>query len=73
MAVLDDKKIEEMIDLCKKTLDKAYCVYSKFPVAAVLVTECGKPFTGKLTCVIYQPLGSNEKTEGYGIGLLRLT
>lgn len=48
MAVLEDEKIKEMIELCRKTLDKSYCVYSKFPVASVIVTDCDKVFTGKL-------------------------
>lgn len=49
MAELSVAKIEEMIDLCDKMLDKSYCIYSKFPVAAVLMTECGKLISGKLS------------------------
>lgn len=49
MSELTDVKINEMIDLCEKMLEKSYCIYSKFPVAAVLITDCGKTITGKLT------------------------
>lgn len=47
MTDLDDDKIQEFIDLCQVMLIRAYCDYSKFAVASVLVTECGKTFTGK--------------------------
>ena len=47
MADLGNDQIEEMIDLCEKMLEKSYCVYSKFPVAAVILTECGKVVTGE--------------------------
>jgi len=37
-----------MIELCEKSLSKAYAIYSKFPVAAVIVTEDDKVFTGEM-------------------------
>jgi cytidine deaminase len=47
MDELEQSKIDEIIDLCDQMLEKSYCVYSRFAVASVLVTECGKMFTGK--------------------------
>lgn len=48
MAQFDQEKVEELIDLCDQMLERSYCIYSKFPVAAVLITNCDKIFTGKL-------------------------
>lgn len=50
MAEFSQEKVEEMIDLCDQMLDRAYVVYSRFPVAAVLITDCNKIFTGKSGC-----------------------
>ena len=47
MEVIKAQQVEQMIDLCHELLGKSYCVYSNFPVAAVLLTDCGKAFTGK--------------------------
>lgn len=41
-----EMKIEDAISLLEETLEKSYCAYSKFPVACVLIAECGKTFTG---------------------------
>lgn len=46
MSDLKETQIREMIDLCDKMLERAYAVYSNFPVAATVVTECGKVFSG---------------------------
>lgn len=46
MAESSEYDIEKMIDLCESMLERSYCVYSRFPVASVLITDCGKIFTG---------------------------
>lgn len=43
---MEEKKINELIDLAKKVRENAYAPYSKFKVGAVLVTKSGKIFTG---------------------------
>lgn len=48
MGELTSERINEMIDLCEKMLEKSYCIYSRFPVASVLLTDDNKVFTGKL-------------------------
>lgn len=47
MAAIDKNQISDMIDICERMLERSYCVYSRFPVAAVLLTECGMAITGK--------------------------
>lgn len=49
MSELAVDQVEKVIDLCESMLDKSYCIYSKFPVACVLITDCGKLITGKLS------------------------
>lgn len=49
MGELTNEKIDSLIELCTSMLNQSYCPYSKFAVGAVLVTDCGKIFTGKLT------------------------
>lgn len=48
MSDLPKEKIDSLVELCSSMLAQSYCPYSKFAVGAVLVTECGKIFTGKL-------------------------
>jgi cytidine deaminase len=47
MEDLSPERINEIIDICDQMLEKSYCVYSRFAVASVLMTECGKVFTGE--------------------------
>lgn len=47
MSDLSGEKIDEMIDLCEKMLERSYCIYSRFAVASVLLTDSGELFTGK--------------------------
>ncbi|MCF8008503.1 MAG: cytidine deaminase [Halanaerobiales bacterium] len=44
--MVDKKTIDKMYELAKETIEKAYVPYSKFPLAAVLMTKEGKFFTG---------------------------
>lgn len=48
MSELTSEKIDNLIELCTSMLNQSYCPYSRFAVGAVLVTDCGKIFTGKL-------------------------
>lgn len=47
MSELPKEKIDSLVELCSSMLAQSYCPYSKFAVGAVLVTDCGKIFTGK--------------------------
>lgn len=47
MADFSDNEFNKMIDMCEQVLERSYCVYSKFAVAAVLVTDCGKAISGR--------------------------
>lgn len=47
MANFNETELNKMIDMCEKALEQSYCVYSKFAVAAVLVTDCGKTIPGE--------------------------
>lgn len=47
MVQLSDAKIAEMKDLCQRMLERSYCIYSKFRVASVLVTDDGTMITGE--------------------------
>lgn len=58
MAQIGETQIEQMIDLCEKMLDKSYCVYSNFPVAAALITEDGTVFSG-----------CNVENSSYGLAI----
>lgn len=65
MTELTTEKIDSLIELCTSMLNQSYCPYSRFAVGAVLVTDCGKIFTGKL--ILFQqlsirltPLSSNN-------------
>lgn len=42
----DDSFIDRMIDVCDGMLNRSYCVYSKFPVGAALVSEGGQVYSG---------------------------
>lgn len=47
MADLSSKEIDRAIDLCQFMLKRAYCPYSNFPVACVLVSDKHEMITGE--------------------------